>query len=889
MKPLADFADLMTPGEFSEPDEIRRALEKIRLQAGAKFVVLLALEMPNRWSRSWTESTMQPGPEFVSRKLFGSLLFVAHSDREAARSLQEELTRFVSSDGGKTLESFNRLHVSREPLVWNSEDVERLLSRKQFVSLNKVRGDGREIIAIVSSPVPYDSMHPMEVALVFGIPDGRTPDLESLRPELSALSQLVIRSEAVVLNRSMTLSETIENVLFDCKTYVDQLSLDLSTDDVSPELRELIEQERLSLTVLTAAVSLTESLQGDIFLTSKDPETLFHVASCGVAAETLTTSTARYLSSVDLRCPLAPISASTARPSLANSRSKSVVPFVHEEGRIIVMNKISDFTEMQRAVFYTNTLDTSDETAAIPDPKELAVPLAWEGGARRDNPAIYGVLNLEKSRGRYTASDVFIARHLAQYFCLQRTSELDKAADALIEVARAIEIDTSDIRSFCQLVPSQQTMPEMFPVDYLVVRKQLEILLEALFVATRSTHVTIRIASTDGQRLFRFAEWPQGKGRVEYEEIAMRQRGSVNAWVFRKGKSCYVPNIDHPGALLEFDGLEGVIRTESNFTQQYQAESGRTRPQHQPGQRKEFCRSEYCLPLLVKDRIVGTVDLESMFISAYEGRKRLVRRVAKELSLTLTKAQAAFEQQLFMILATARLGSHEILGVADELDKIAAGEEGGSFPDFCKMQSATLKEIVSQVSSISFSRLAAQQRSLRELIVASVGKWAAFHEVILDDPGNLLAVQFADDRAFRLSLIFRAILSNAMSACDMTPRASVKIVPRVVRRGGETYLAVTVSNPIQKDQIPGPEKRLALFRGPIATDRWHLGTFMAGVLARSLGGDVYADFVWKEKPLQTELDIEADDDFRGAVKSFGYARVIVSIPSAIQAGPDVAR
>jgi len=43
--------------------------------------------------------------------------------------------------------------------------------------------------------------------------------------------------------------------------------------------------------------------------------------------------------------------------------------------------------------------------------------------------------------------------------------------------------------------------------------------------------------------------------------------------------------------------------------------------------------------------------------------------------------------------------------------------------------------------------------------------------------------------------------------------------------------------PLQLRQFPSNEKSQALFRVPIASDRWHLGTFMAGVLARSLGGE----------------------------------------------------
>lgn len=135
------------------------------------------------------------------------------------------------------------------------------------------------------------------------------------------------------------------------------------------------------------------------------------------------------------------------------------------------------------------------------------------------------------------------------------------------------------------------------------------------------------------------------------------------------------------------------------------------------------------------------------------------------------------------------------------------------------------------------------------------GQGDVFKEVRLHDPEQMLDTSFDSRYAFRLSLILKPLLRNAISAVDFTPHGTVRIIPRRVFKSGKQYLSLTISNPLQLRQFPPEERMQALFRVPIASDRWHLGTFMAGVLARSLGGDVYAVFNQKRKNVQVVIEV----------------------------------
>lgn len=199
-------------------------------------------------------------------------------------------------------------------------------------------------------------------------------------------------------------------------------------------------------------------------------------------------------------------------------------------------------------------------------------------------------------------------------------------------------LSTDAVRSFCTLETKLSNTDSDIPLEFLLVHEPVELALEALYVATRSTHITVRLASTNRLWLIRFAEWPKGKGVRQLIRISARDTGSVNAWVFRTGQLCYLRNIDSRAEIVAYPGLQGTKTSKA---------AGDTRT--------EEYKSEYCIPIAVKNRVIGTVDLESSFIVAYADQTQLIKMISEQIALAFSKAQLSFEDQLFMILATTRL------------------------------------------------------------------------------------------------------------------------------------------------------------------------------------------------------------------------------------------
>ena len=852
-----DAGNTVAPGDFSTPKQIRAALATLRECAGASFAILTTFELPNRWfvsPRSESESSSSNSPLRSSviriRKLFRSLLFVSHEHPQEQRRLQASLL-----EGGVA----NRIEIPARTTKWSSKSVDELLRWEPFTCLAPYHSGGSTHVLGFSSLALRDFVHPLSTGVLLGARSGCVIDPRSFHDALTHLTFLVGSSEAVAVNRSMTVVDTIDRVLRDCEKHIQGLPQEAMSQLPLPEHSELVELSGLAVAVAATALILTESELGDLFLTSKDPESLYLVGSCvakPLSPRISLTAQPRQPRTIQMLSPLTLLSQpSKSLPhNTISSTSQSIVRHVHSTGRPLVINGIPDFMEMHDALHYVRPAEAFRRTK-IASLRELTVPITGSGALARGHPGVFGVLNLEKRTGKYGENDLLIARHLAQYFCTQRAQVLNKAAATIIANVSSSEtssqtLSTGTVRSYCMLEGNTDTEPIVhdIPLEFCLVRDLIRQAVQALYVATRSFHITVRLASNDGQSLFRFVEWPGGKGSPELDRISTRNKGSVNAWVFRTGMLCSLKNIDSRAEINSYSGLLGVIKMEQHT-------AGISDDLHSSLRTREYCKSEYCLPIIVRNRVIGTLDLESMFVAAYSNQEQLIKMISEQVVLGFSRAQLSFENQLLMTLATTRLNSHEVLGVADELMSHSQLLDSTNDRHRCTQLAKRLQEIVSQVSSIAFASPSKETQSLREIIGLARGQGQVFNDLILQDPDAMLDRQIGMEHAHCLSLILKPLLRNAMSAVNLTPQGTIRVTPRCVDKSGRHYLAITISNPIQLRQFPDDKKRQAMFRIPIASDRWHLGTFMSGVLARSLGGDVFAVFNEQRKNVQVVVEV----------------------------------
>lgn len=395
-----DSGDLVMPGNFSTPKQIRAALAALRVSCKASFAVLAVFELPNRWFVSPVQESKHGRSRRLSplksRKLFRSLLFASHEKAHKAQALQSMLLKAPVSSNIEVPIRTNR---------WPRKSIRDLLRDEPFTCLADYEIDSGLHLVGRGLPVFPDPVHPLRIGVLLGVSSADSIASGEVQSALERLNHLVRNSEAVAVNRSTTLADTIDRVLRDCERYVASMPSQAFAELPSQELREIKELSRLSVVVAATALLLTESEVGDLFLTGKDPESLYLAGSCvaqSLASHTRRGRKAPQLGTIRMSAPLTAISPPFAREpqEQGSGTSKSVVQYVHTTGRPLVINGIPDFTEMHDAVHYTRPSEISRRTN-IAELKELAAPVAISGALVRGDPAILGVLNLEKRYGRY--------------------------------------------------------------------------------------------------------------------------------------------------------------------------------------------------------------------------------------------------------------------------------------------------------------------------------------------------------------------------------------------------------------------------------------------------------------------------------------------------------
>ena len=856
--------------EFSSLADIRKALGDVRRQYRAEFAILVVLELPNRWlsGSDMPINTIDTGSFTVKpRKLFRSLLFASHSKRRDERALLSKLQH-------------QGLAVTSIRFPWKDASAKELLNEPLFKhlyegTLQSVEG----VLSAIAIPFTPDPIHPIAIGVIIGKshPDWAAVG-DTLNRRLAKLKALVIRSEAVSVNRSITFGDSIDLVLRRCLDHVKSKALVPFEQSIASEQPDLDRLTELSAAVTSAAALLTGSEVGNLCLAGKDTQNLYLVGHCinlkaSGGKSNLLGTPPDSPHSLQILSPLTPVrlrETEAKKRKIRGTTKKSVVEYVYEIGRPLVINSVRDFLEMHQAVQYAN-VPLSVRKPNANDIRELAVPISVpraltpsnrdgeragsEGIASQldsEEAMVFGVLNLAKRSQNYGPDDLFVARHLAQYFCIQRNQVLADSANTIL-ASRALTDSNSHlephelVRQYCTLEHEALDDSLETPIESSLARESIRTALKALYLTTRSCHVTVRIATPDGKALVRFTEWPNGKGLHEFDRISTRNAASVNCWVFRNNSRCYVRNMNSAKKYLEkeYPGLQGVIRA-----WEAQTDTSTDDPVTSP-------KSELCYPIVLRGRVVGTLDLESNYYGAYGASvEDSVRVILEEIQLSLSRSQLMFEHELLLTLATTRLSSHEVLGVADDLNDIAKRISNDALSATLLGKANRLSQIVSEVSSIAFTRGASEKLSLNDVIITAQGQKHFFVPLDIRDPERLCDERLlAANLAFHLSLILKPLLRNAAAAARLTPKASVRVIPRLVRRSARVFLSITVSNPIQPRQVPLPRLARALYRIPTATERWHLGAFLAGTLARSLGGDVYAAINPRRRNIQVIVEV----------------------------------
>jgi GAF domain-containing protein len=789
-------SDFIVHGRYCGSHHIVEELEDLRAAWGAKALVLVV---------------------FREDTFFRPLLRLAHEDGERLEELQECLTaemtferpsREHSDDGGPRATAELLGSVPRAAL--GLEDVPPVfLSRLEQTTPRNV-DDPRPP---VSRPASFH-------VIAFG---GNPP-----APDSSALErlQLMVNSSApVIAHRELEAQTDLRKSLTATEhTWHERRSgaLRASDPEIAPpeggseELAPPDEpgdpEDGYEEMLLDLALKTTRSSVGNIYLASRDGQSLSLVAQRGNEHA------------------IAELVPDEEKGKPGNPKVlPGVVGRVYARGRALIINDIQDYERANSHVKFLSVLR---------DPRlrpyaELAVPIE-QGPFASSVPPLsappksepIGVINVERvwprdsAAGDFTPTDLATLQTIALLYALRRAGSLTAfSADSLAWLTEATAL-TPPNTSWAD--PPDDPLSDI-PIDMRSAQSTLAYIAKRIYELTRSTSVTIRVVTPDQLELTRFVTEPEERLLDDHKTIRIDAPDSVNAWVARTGTPCYIPNmLDHPTRL--FPGLGGVIEI----------------------QQRDGIRSELCLPIKAHGRLVGTLNLESQHRSDYpDDVAAVVGALAQQVGLAISQSRRNDERRLFSFQARQASQAHRVLKRIDDLEGLLKTNE--------QLRETKFGEELSRV--IASIREASDPELAKPFDVEPVEDGVALARELIDGllakPGyrghlNVRGLPPDDMKVPELvgqilTLAVDELLRNALKVVSRNSRLPFKANIRFeeIHRAGRPYLRVEIANPITAPLPAKTERRL--YRGPIRSDRTHIGAFVVGSFVRSVGGEVYVN------------------------------------------------
>lgn len=322
-------------------------------------------------------------------------------------------------------------------------------------------------------------------------------------------------------------------------------------------------------------------------------------------------------------------------------------------------------------------------------------------------------------------------------------------------------------------------------------------------------------------------------------------RTSVNAWVARHGRPVYLREIPAESGIISpetcpdiarYDGLDTVAMYRSNI------------------------RSELCVPVFAEDRLVGTMNLESERVGAFDEVALSVEEYAQVIGVSLLEARRRIAANIMETAGGFLDRRHEIegrlaalqekitacridlpddvrQGVIDELEELQL-EVTVRPPDREQVRPRTVGEIIASAQRTAGSAYASASR---ELLRTPDDRTLALLDVTLDAE-TARSLDFALQQAFTNVRVHNTAQPTAEMRQRLGWKAFIALHLFSIQVGGQPNVVVRLDTLIKEAHA----RRLpvdVLFREPMPdadTSRVRLGTYLAGEVMRRCGGSACA-------------------------------------------------
>ncbi|HEY3285082.1 MAG TPA: GAF domain-containing protein [Armatimonadota bacterium] len=751
-------ADFIVFGRYCDVAPIREAVEALRKRDGAEAAVLLV---------------------FQGAHPFRSLLLLAHQNPSLVRPLERDLVRApLSLENGGGLAG----------LLWdrdlsNDQRMDQLLSSRAF---RRIRPHFHSKITarvlLRQDTVGYraDTQQQIGTSIaVVLINSGGRSSQRWAAAHMARLYTMVCASAPVVVHKDLFLLKIADSVIDKSGIAASLQGLPTPQGPPAAAIRPHDASHALDLfsqRLLDAALRLTDSATGSVYLAGSEKGRLRLAAQMGAMGW---------------------------QPEIDTSVRAGVVGWVYRKRRPLLINNLAEFRESHPHISYLPNDDALTGASA-----ELAVPITHRQ-PESSSVTVLGVIRVEKSASSrvsiYTYRELAMLRDLAQRLCLWRSNMLFSAsARALASLTQRNSLPT--VRSDTEQGHSADGAKDI-PLDALPAVDTMRDTLSHIHSLTHSASATVCLVSADSTRLVRLCTCPASDELDARRSIPLDARNSVNAWVARTGRECYIPNLASPDAFGSYESLKGCLSLRTPIV------------------------CELCVPIVLHARLVGTLHLESQHEGAYAECLFLVRAIAEQMALSLAHARRSIEHHVLSLQANATLSLHQLLKCIDRLStlaKLADDHTAGAINQLCRdMQSCLMTDPVAAYHHAT---------TVAEILGELAKELQIAQRVTWETPiaaECYLPLPYTD--ALRVAM--QQILQNAYDEALRSHDFHIRVLTSVRDLAGRRFLRVVLRNPLLTPMSDDLAARL--YRVPIRTDRPHIGAFLAGAILREIGGDVY--------------------------------------------------
>jgi hypothetical protein len=443
---------------------------------------------------------------------------------------------------------------------------------------------------------------------------------------------------------------------------------------------------------------------------------------------------------------------------------------------------------------------------------ELAVPIPTGiGGGAGSNQGVVTLCRLTDGEpNAYGGYELALLRNVALRIALLRAS---------FTVSDAAAVIASTGRIFAVAEPTAATRPAAaasrpaLPPDIAPALDSIRAILGLAAQLTDSHSVTFRVLvprwdareRVADPALLRVAACPDSGMQDDHARLPLRVP-SVNTWVAQHGLPCYISNFATVAG--EPDPRPIAI--------------GRRRSQ-----------SELCTPIFVDQRLVGTLNFESRFPNTYVLQSPIAEACAAQIAMAIAAERRRHLRDVVSIGSDVQAAAHELRTVAKTLNGLTAGRTDAPVDrSLLKGAATSILEIINTLGPPT-DRVSANWR-LDQIVQEAVTKAG-----IRTQPFSIAQLGPWDAvTERRLYLVFYEIFRNVDRHAELSAGGTPVIEDFPAVLGGRHYTMLAITQAIRSGSVPPTEK---LYRVPLsADDGVHFGAFTAGAIMRTLGGDIHA-------------------------------------------------